>query len=115
MIPPGITAYLAKARREDLLGEAWQATIAAEAAGATSGWWDRVQRLVAHMFLEPGHWLHAHLCHRWLGRTAVAYHCARCAAPFRHQVNTGLCSVGYHGVSASGAVVAGQSGGHRRA
>jgi hypothetical protein len=112
MVNPILIEYAANAHREDLLREARQAALAAEATDATGGWWDRAFRLAAYVLLWSGHRLNAYLCDRRLGRTTVASHSATHAVCSRHQPHTALCCVGYQRVAARRAVVPGQSGGH---
>lgn len=110
MISPGMNEYLANVHREDLLREARQAPLAAEATGATNGWWDRALRLTANVLLTSGHRLNARLCNRRLGRTAAASHYAPHAVSSCHQSNIGLCCAGSHGVVARYAMGPGPSG-----
>ncbi len=106
---------MANAHCEDLLREARQAALAAEATGGTGRWWDSSLRLTAHVLLKAGHHVNAYLYDRRLGRTLAASHDASHAVSSRHQPNTGLRFAGHHGIPACCAIVPGLSGGHAHA
>lgn len=95
MRPVSLSTYLADAHRHDLLCEARQAALAAEATSKTGGIWSAALLVGANQLLRVGHQLRAHVSHKRLARAhgtpcGVASMCHCDAVPCHRFVSLGV-------------------------
>ena len=87
MGPGGTNEYLAAMHRRDVLREAQQARLAAEATAAAGGMWSAMLLRVAELLLYAGRRLRAYAAQRAMARAYTAPPCTVAAGGHYHHVH----------------------------